>query len=94
VKHGFNIQVITYVKDEGGNFSTMTKILISIISCEGLSLAQPFVGSCCGLVMYKCCYYAINDSKFFFGLTIVSIKETQSILQKIITCTKKSGKGQ
>jgi hypothetical protein len=71
----------------------MTKILISIISCEGLGLAQPFVGSCWALVMSKCCYYAINDSKFCFGLTIVSIKETQSILQKNITYTKKSGKG-
>ncbi len=67
----------------------MTKILFSIISCKGLGLAQPFVGSYWGLVMFKCCYYATNDSILFFGLTIVSIKEAQSILQKPITWTKK-----
>ncbi len=50
-----NVQVITYVKDEGGNISTMTQVLIYIISCEGLGLAQPFVGSCWGLAMSKFC---------------------------------------
>jgi hypothetical protein len=36
-KHGFNVQVIAYVKDKGGNLSTMTQALISIVSCERLS---------------------------------------------------------
>jgi hypothetical protein len=42
-KHEFNVQLISYVKDERGNLSTMTQV-----SCEKLGLAHPFVGSCWG----------------------------------------------
>jgi methylaspartate ammonia-lyase len=45
-KHGFNVQVITYVKDEWGNLSTKTTVLTSIVSCEVLGLTTPFVGAC------------------------------------------------
>jgi uncharacterized membrane protein (DUF2068 family) len=38
VKHGLNAHVIAFVKDEGGNFSTMTQVLASIVSCEKLGL--------------------------------------------------------
>jgi hypothetical protein len=43
VKHMLNVYVITYVKDEGNNFSTMIFALTSIVSCEilGLSMSQP-----------------------------------------------------
>jgi hypothetical protein len=43
VKHGLNAQVITYVKGEASNLSTMTTILTSIISCEMLKMATPFL---------------------------------------------------
>jgi len=33
-KHGFNVGVIVYVKDEGGNFSTMINTLVFVVSCE------------------------------------------------------------
>jgi len=79
-KHGFNAQVITYVKDEGGNLSTKTNVLTTIISCEVLGLTTPFVGACWGHAISKCCQYATNDSKVYVGLTSISIKETQSIL--------------
>ncbi len=36
-KHGFNVQVIAYVKDKGGDLLTMTEALISIVSCERLN---------------------------------------------------------
>jgi hypothetical protein len=36
----------------------------------------------------------MDDSKVYVGLTSILIKEVQSILQKIITWTTKSGKGQ
>jgi hypothetical protein len=84
--------LITYVKDKGGNLSTMTIALISFVSCEVLGLTTPFVGSCWGHAMSKCCQHATNDYKVCGGLTTMSIKETQSILQKTITWTKKSGK--
>ncbi len=43
-KHGFNAWVITYVKDEGSNISTMTIVLTFVVSCEMLGMATPFVG--------------------------------------------------
>jgi hypothetical protein len=46
VKLGLNAQVIAYVKGEMSNLSTMTTILTSIISCEVLKMATPFMGSC------------------------------------------------
>jgi hypothetical protein len=64
-----------------------------VVSCEALGLQTLFVGSCWGHAMLKCVQYAIDDLKVSIGLTFVSIKETQSILQKPITWTKKSGKG-
>jgi hypothetical protein len=42
-KHGFNVQVIAYVKDEGGNLSTKTTVLMFVVSCEVLGLTTPFV---------------------------------------------------
>jgi hypothetical protein len=92
VKHGLNACVIAYVKNKGDNISTMTQALTSIVSCEKLVLAHPFVGSCCGHAMFKCCQYATNDSKVYVGLITISIRVT-SILQKNITWIKKSGKG-
>ncbi len=38
VKHGLNARVIAFVKDVGGNFSTMTQVLASIVSCEKLGV--------------------------------------------------------
>jgi len=32
-KHKLTAYVLTYVKDEGNNFSTMTSIFTSIVSC-------------------------------------------------------------
>jgi hypothetical protein len=79
-------------KTKGGNLSTMTIALTSFVSCEVLGLATPFVGSCWGHAISKFCQHATNDYKVCSGLTTMSIKETQSILQKTITWTKKSRK--
>jgi hypothetical protein len=43
--------------------------------------------------MFKCCQYAINDSKFNVNLTSISIKETHAILQEIITWMRINVKG-
>jgi len=45
-KHGLNAWVIVYVKDKGGNLSTMTIILTFVVSCKVLGLTTAFVGSC------------------------------------------------
>jgi hypothetical protein len=71
----------------------MTFPLTFIVSYEVLGLLAPFVGSCSGHAMSKCCQYALDDSKVCVGLLFMSIKEAQSILQKTNNCTKKSGKG-
>ncbi len=41
-KHGLNACVITYVKDEGSNISTMTIVLTFVVPCEMLGMATPF----------------------------------------------------
>jgi hypothetical protein len=33
-KHGLNVYVVTYVKEEGSNFSTMTSTWTFVMSCE------------------------------------------------------------
>jgi hypothetical protein len=54
-KHGINVHVITYVKDEGGDFSTMISILTFVVFREVLGLSTPFVGTCWGHAILKCC---------------------------------------
>ncbi len=54
-KHGLNINILAYVKNEGKNLATMTFALTFVVSCEVLGLLAPFVGSCWGHAMSKCC---------------------------------------
>jgi len=84
-KYELNAQIIAYVKDEGSNLNTMTNALTFVVSCETLGLQTPYVGSCSGHAMSKCDQYVTDDAKVCTKLTFVSIKETQSILQKTIT---------
>ncbi len=79
-KHGFNILVHAYVKNERNNLTTMTSTLTSIVCCEIFGLLVTFVGSCRGHVMSKCCQYAIDDSKVCVGLPSILIKEAQLVL--------------
>jgi hypothetical protein len=74
-KYGFNVRIIAYVKDEGGNLNTMTNALTFIVYYEALGLQTPFVVSCWGHAMSKCTQYATNDAKVFTRVTFVSIKE-------------------
>ncbi len=46
-----------------------------------------------GQIMSKACQYAINDEKMIASLKQVNVKVAHGNLQKIITWTKKSGKG-
>ncbi len=46
-KHGFNVGVITNVKD---CISTMTSTLVFVVSCEVLGLTIPFLRTCWGHV--------------------------------------------
>ncbi len=73
-KHGFNVLVIIYFKEERGDLSTMTIILTSIVSCRVLGFAIPFAGSCWGLV--KSCQHTKYSFEVFVSLTSISIKET------------------
>jgi len=72
--YGLNVKIFPYVKDEGNNLSTMTFALIPFISCQILGLRTPFIGSCWGHAMFKCCKYAIYDTKIYVGLTSSSIQ--------------------
>lgn len=82
--------VITFMKDESNNLSTMAIALCSIIICQLLKFNQVYEGTCFGHVMSKACQYDNKVSKSFMQ---VDVKDAQVVLQKIITWTKKSGKG-
>jgi hypothetical protein len=55
VKHGLCTHIFAYVKNERNNLATMTFALTFVLSCEVLGLSTPFVGSCWGHAMFKCC---------------------------------------
>ncbi len=56
-------------------------------------LNESFHGTCFGHVFLKTCQYVINNEKVSKNLQFISIKSTQSNLQKCITWLKNSGKG-
>jgi hypothetical protein len=54
-KHRLNTCVLAYVKDEENILPTIISTLTYVVSCEVLGLLVPFVGSCWGHAMSKCC---------------------------------------
>jgi hypothetical protein len=70
-KHGINVHVIKYVKDERGEFFHHDFYFNFVLSCEVLGLFTPFVGTCWGHAMFKCCQYVANDSNVCVGLTSI-----------------------
>jgi hypothetical protein len=86
-------KVIAFVKDECPNLNTLTNALKSIVFCSPFQLPTPFVGLCFDHAMSKVAQYATNDAKVYLGFKKVSLKAIQTLLQKIIIWTKKSGKG-
>jgi hypothetical protein len=73
---GSMLKLLIMLKTLGGNISTMTLTLTSIISSKVLGLTTPFVGSCWGHAMFKSYQHAIDDFKVCTSLTSISIKET------------------
>jgi hypothetical protein len=63
-----------------GNLNTFTRTLTNIVSYVSLLLPQPYVISCYGHAMSKCCQYVINDLKVCDGIKEISIKEAQSFI--------------
>jgi hypothetical protein len=69
-------KLITYVKDKGGNLSTLAQALISIVNYGPLQ----FFGSCFSHAFNKTCQYICNDTKVSIGFKEVSLKAAQSTL--------------
>jgi hypothetical protein len=76
---------VAYVKDEGGNLSTLARAFTFVVSCTPLALSVPWQGSCFGHVFNKACQYACNDTNVCVGFCEVSLKGTQFTLKIIIT---------
>jgi hypothetical protein len=55
ITYGLNVKIMAYVKDESKNLSTMTSDLIFVVFCKLLGLTTPFIKSCWGYAMFKCC---------------------------------------
>jgi hypothetical protein len=84
-KFGLMHHVITFMKDEGSNLSTMATTLCFIIICQPLKFNHVYEGTYFGHVMSKVCQYAINNDKVSKGLMQVNVKDAQATLQKTIT---------
>ncbi len=92
-KYGLREKNIVYVKNEGSNLNVMTSLLKSVLNCESFRLKGSFHGTYFRHVFSKACQYGIAKEKNYENLKYVSIKSTQTNLQKCITWFKKSGKG-
>ncbi len=62
--------------------STLAWTFTSIVSYIPLELSIFGHGSCFGLAFTKTCQYACNDTNVSIGFHEVSLKTTQSMLQK------------
>jgi len=67
--------VFLHMSTEKSSLLTMTSTLTFVVYCEVLKLLAPFLRTCWGHAMSKCCKYATNDSKIYVGFTSISIKE-------------------
>jgi hypothetical protein len=63
-------KVIAYMKDEGGNLSTLAQNFIFVINCTSLVfLVLRSKGSCFGHAFSKACQYACNDINVCVGFS-------------------------
>jgi hypothetical protein len=81
-------KILCYVKDEGINLANMTSTLTSIISCEALSLYNPFDGACFQHAMNKVPQDVTNDDKISKDKMLIKMKFAQMSLQSCITWPK------
>jgi len=90
--YGLRNKIIAYVIDKGSNLNTLITALKSIIKCKTLGLEESFQGPSYGHVFSKVYPYAKIDETIYKSFKYVSIKSTQTDLQKWIPCPKKSSK--
>jgi hypothetical protein len=69
-------KIITYVKDEGGNLSTLAQALNFVVSCVHVALVAPWQGSCFGHAFNKTCQYVTNDATICSSFWEVNLKAT------------------
>jgi hypothetical protein len=86
-------KIVFYVKDEGSNLGTFDSVLTFVVNRELLDLSKPYIGTCFGHLMSKCCQYMTSEEKVCMDMKEVLLKDDQTSLQKTIIWTKKFGKG-
>ncbi len=69
-------KIIVYVKDEGGNLSTLAQALSFVVSCVHVALAAPWHGSYFGHAFNKACQYVTNDATICSSFWEVNLKAT------------------
>jgi hypothetical protein len=69
-------KLFAYVKDEGGNLSTLAQAMSFVVSCVHLVVITPYQGSYFGHVFSKSCQYATNDAIVCSEFQEVSSKAT------------------
>ncbi len=69
--------VITFMKDEGSNLTSMVAALHEFVNdCQPLKLQKVYEGMYFGHIMLKVCQYGTNDEKVTNDLKHVSVKAT------------------
>jgi uncharacterized membrane protein YccF (DUF307 family) len=69
-------KIIAYVKNEGGNLSTLAWTLTFIVSCTLLASVAPWQRSCFGHASSKTCQYATNDATICSSFQELNLKAT------------------
>jgi hypothetical protein len=72
--------MITFVKDEGSNMTSMVIVLWSIIDCKLLNLQLCYESSYFGHVISKAYQYATNNDKAISVLKHMYMKKVQTSL--------------
>jgi hypothetical protein len=78
-------KIITYVKDERGNLSTLVVTLIFVVNCVPLQIDTPYLRICFKHVMSKACQYATNHDHVCLRTKEVNLKGAQFNFQNTIT---------
>jgi len=68
------------VQNEGGNLSTLTQALTSVVNYPPLGLVVLWQGLCLGHAFNKTCQYTYDDTKVSIDFREVNLKVTQFTL--------------
>ncbi len=67
-KFSLTQKILPFIKDERSNLQTCVNALTFIVSCNNLSLLEPFDGTCFRHALSKVCHFIIKNEKLSISL--------------------------